>query len=77
MQFFGARCNIAKSLLYAINGGIDEKTNIKIIPDIKVLQDGILDYNEVIENYNKVLEYIAGLYVNTMNTIHYMHDKYA
>ncbi|KEH94235.1 formate C-acetyltransferase [Clostridium botulinum] len=83
MQFFGARANIAKALLYAINGGIDEikkESNgelIKVVPNISKINDDILDYNIVKENYFKVLEYVADLYVNTMNTIHYMHDKYA
>lgn len=77
MQFFGARCNLAKSLLYAINGGIDEKTNVEIIEGIDKIDDDILDYEKVKNNYFKVLEYVAELYVNTMNIIHYMHDKYA
>ncbi|AGK95238.1 formate C-acetyltransferase [Clostridium pasteurianum] len=77
MQFFGARCNVAKCLLLAINGGIDEKKGIKIVPDIEPITDGILDYEKVKANYFKVLEYMAGLYVNTMNIIHFMHDKYA
>ncbi|MCY6369673.1 formate C-acetyltransferase [Clostridium ganghwense] len=83
MQFFGARANLAKSILYAINSGIDEVKRekdgslIKVIPAIPTLEDEILNYNEVKENLWKALEYIAELYVNTMNTIHYMHDKYA
>lgn len=77
MQFFGARCNLAKSLLLAINGGIDEKKKVKVIPNIKKIDSEILDYNEVIDHYKKVLTYVAELYVNTMNIIHYMHDKYA
>lgn len=77
MQFFGARCNLAKALLYSINGGVDEKKNIKVIDNINVIEDTVLDYEKVKENYFKVLEYIANLYVNTMNIIHYMHDKYA
>ncbi|MCY6355414.1 formate C-acetyltransferase [Clostridium sp. ZS2-4] len=83
MQFFGARTNLSKSLLYAINGGIDEmkKENdgslIKVVPGIPSMEDEILNYDKVKENYWKVLEYVAELYVNTMNTIHYMHDKYA
>ncbi|AEB76467.1 formate C-acetyltransferase [Clostridium botulinum] len=83
MQFFGARANIAKALLYAINGGIDELKKdsngnfIKVVPNISKLNDAILNYTSVKENYFRVLEYIAELYVNTMNTIHYMHDKYA
>ncbi|EJO5348405.1 formate C-acetyltransferase [Clostridium botulinum] len=77
MQFFGARCNLAKALLYSINGGVDEKKNIKVIDGIDSIEDNVLDYEKVKENYFKVLEYIADLYVNTMNIIHYMHDKYA
>ncbi len=77
MQFFGARCNLAKALLYSINGGVDEKKNIKVIDNINTIEDNVLDYEKVKENYFKVLEYIAQLYVNTMNIIHYMHDKYA
>jgi formate C-acetyltransferase len=77
MQFFGARCNLAKCLLLAINGGIDEKKGKKIVPDIEPITDEILELEKVKENYFKVLEYMAGLYVNTMNIIHYMHDKYA
>ncbi|PRR80077.1 Formate acetyltransferase [Clostridium liquoris] len=77
MQFFGARCNIAKALLLAINGGVDEKKGILIVPDIEKIEDEVLDYDKVMKNYYKVLEYLAELYVNTMNTIHFMHDKYA
>ncbi|MBB6631611.1 formate C-acetyltransferase [Clostridium algidicarnis] len=77
MQFFGARCNLAKALLYAINGGIDEKKGRLVVPGIEKIEDRILEYDKVKENYLKVLEYVAGLYVNTMNIIHYMHDKYA
>ncbi|MBD7911350.1 formate C-acetyltransferase [Clostridium cibarium] len=77
MQFFGARCNVAKSLLYAINGGVDEKKGIQVVPGIEKLTDEVLDFNKVRENYNKVLEYVAKLYVDTMNIIHCMHDKYA
>lgn len=77
MQFFGARCNVAKCLLLAINGGIDEKKGVMIVPDIEPITDDVLDYEKVKANYFKVLEYMAGLYVNTMNIIHFMHDKYA
>lgn len=77
MQFFGARCNIAKSLLYAINGGVDEKKGILVVPGIEKIEDEILDYDKVMSNYLKVMEYVAELYVNTMNVIHFMHDKYA
>ncbi|MCD2346455.1 formate C-acetyltransferase [Clostridium guangxiense] len=77
MQFFGARCNLAKSLLYGINGGIDEKKFDKVVPNIEKIDDEVLNYDKVKENYFKTLEYVAKLYVNTLNTIHYMHDKYA
>lgn len=83
MQFFGARTNLAKALLYAINGGQDELKKskdgkiIKIVKNIDIMEDEILDYEKVMANFNSVMEYLAVLYVNTMNTIHYMHDKYA
>ena len=77
MQFFGARCNLAKSVLYAINGGIDEKKGVIVIPNIDRITDEILDYEKVRYNLDKVLEYNAELYVDTLNIIHYMHDKYA
>ncbi|MCY6369524.1 formate C-acetyltransferase [Clostridium ganghwense] len=77
MQFFGARCNLAKALLLSINGGVDEKKGIKVIPNIEPITDDVLDYEKVKENYFKVLKYIGELYVNTMNIIHFMHDKYA
>lgn len=77
MQFFGARANLAKSLLYAINGGVDEKKGLHVIPEIPLDTDEILDYPKVLGNYKKVLSYVAGLYVDTINIIHYMHDKYA
>ena len=77
MQFFGARCNLAKSLLYSINGGIDEVTNVQVLENIDKNTDEILDYETVKKNYFKVLEDVAELYSNTMNIIHYMHDKYA
>ncbi|MEG1494921.1 MAG: formate C-acetyltransferase [Bacilli bacterium] len=77
MQFFGARCNLAKSLLYSINGGIDEINKIKVLDNIPFITDEILDYDTVKKAYNKVLEQVVELYVNTMNIIHYMHDKYS
>jgi formate C-acetyltransferase len=77
MQFFGARCNLAKALLYAINGGVDEKTGKTVIQGLEPIRDEELDYEVLRERYMKVLEYVAELYVNTMNVIHYMHDKYA
>lgn len=77
MQFFGARANLAKSLLYAINGGIDEIKGIKVVPGIVPITDDVLNYETVLKNYKKVLSYVAELYVDTINIIHYMHDKYA
>lgn len=77
MQYFGARTNLAKALLYTINGGIDEKTGKKVIEGIEPINDEILDYNKIKENYMKVLDKVAKIYVDTMNVIHCMHDKYA
>lgn len=77
MQFFGARCNIAKALLYAINGGVDEKTGDLVIEGIEKIKTEYLNYDEVIENYKTVLNITAKIYSNAMNIIHYMHDKYA
>ena len=77
MQFFGARCNLAKSLLYAINGGIDEKKGKFVINGLSKIEDEVLDYEKTKAAFFGVLEYVAELYVNTMNSIHYMHDKYA
>lgn len=77
MQFFGARANLAKALLYAINGGVDEKFGFQVAPKLDVPHGEYLNYEEVLTNYEKVMEWLAGLYVNTMNIIHYMHDKYA
>lgn len=78
MQFFGARANLAKSLLYAINGGVDELNGDLVIPGIEPLKyDDVLDFNEIMLTYKKVMSYVAELYVDTLNVIHYMHDKYA
>ena len=77
MQFFGARCNLAKSLLYSINGGIDEMKKEKVLDGFEIMQDEILDYKKVKDSYFKVLEKVAEIYANAMNIIHYMHDKYA
>ncbi len=77
MQFFGARCNLAKSLLYSMNSGIDEIKNEKVLDDIEPMNDEILNYEKVKTAYYKVLEKVAEIYSNTMNIIHYMHDKYA
>lgn len=76
MQFFGARCNLAKTLLLALNEGRDEITNMEIVPGIEPLPEGKLDYSEVRRRFDKTMAYVAGSYVQTMNVIHYMHDKY-
>jgi formate C-acetyltransferase len=77
MQFFGARANLAKALLYAINGGIDEMLGMQVAPILKPITADTLDYDELWQRYNQVLDWLAKTYVNTMNIIHYMHDKYA
>jgi len=77
MQFFGARANLAKSLLLSLNGGVDELKGKLVVPGIEKITDEVLDYGAVRKMYSKVLEYVANMYVDTMNTIHYMHDKYA
>ena len=77
MQFFGARCNLAKALLYSINGGIDEVKNIKVLEGHDIITDEILNFDTVKQAYYSVLKDVAALYVDTMNIIHYMHDKYA
>ena len=77
MQFFGARANLAKSLLLAINGGKDEKTNKQLAPQMPLPQGEYLDYDEVRAKYSEVMAWLAGLYVNTMNVIHYSHDRHA
>ncbi len=77
MQFFGARANVAKSLLLAINGGKDEKTGEQLAPAMPLPKEGVLDYDEVRANYSRVLSWLAGLYVDTMNVIHYSHDLHA
>ena len=77
MQFFGARCNLAKSLLLSINEGIDETKKEKVLDDIKPMKDEILDFDKVKKSYFKVLKKVAEIYGNAMNIIHYMHDKYA
>ncbi len=77
MQFFGARANLAKALLYAINGGRDELTGIQITPKYAPITSEYLDYDEVIEKYDQMLDYVAMIYLKALNTIHYMHDKYS
>ena len=76
MQFFGARANLAKCLTYAINGGIDEKTKEQVAPKYRPITDEYLDYDVVMERYDQMMEWLADLYVNTLNLIQYMHDKY-
>lgn len=77
MQFFGARANLAKCLLYAINGGRDELTGDQIGPSIGAVQGEFLDFDDVLRKFEKMMDWLAGVYVNAMNVIHYMHDKYA
>ena len=77
LQFFGARANLAKALLYAINGGKDEKSKAQVGPHWAPITDEVLDYDKVMERYDEVMEWLADLYVNTLNIIHYMHDKYS
>ena len=77
MQFFGARCNLAKSLLYAINGGVDERTGELAVEGFEKMTDEVLDYDKVKDAYFKMIEKVAEIYSNAMNIIHYMHDKYA
>lgn len=76
MQFFGARANLAKALLYAINGGRDEKSGAQIAPELLACRGTYLEYDDVMKKYDAILEWLASLYVNTLNVIHYMHDKY-
>ena len=76
MQFFGARANLAKALLYAINGGVDEKTKEQVSPPYRPISSEVLDYQEVMEKYDVMLDWLAGIYVNVLNLIQYMHDKY-
>jgi formate C-acetyltransferase len=77
MQFFGARANLAKCLLYAINGGRDENSGDQISPPFAAVEGEYLEYDDVLEKYENMMEWLAGVYVNAMNVIHYMHDKYA
>ena len=76
MQFFGARANLAKCLLYAINGGVDERLKVQVGPKYRKCEGEYLDYDDVMEKFEDMQEWLAGLYVNTLNCIHYMHDKY-
>ncbi len=76
MQFFGARCNLAKTLLYAINGGRDEITGKQVAPKFEPITSEYLDYNEVMEKFENMMDYVTRIYIKALNTIHYMHDKY-
>jgi len=77
MQFFGARANLAKCLLYAINGGVDERLKVQVSPKFEAITSKVLDFNEVMEKYDQMMDWLCELYVNTLNCIHYMHDKYS
>lgn len=76
MQFFGARANLAKCMLYAINGGVDEKTSVQVGPEYRAITGDYLDYDEVMHRFDIMMDWLAGLYVNVLNLIQYMHDKY-
>ena len=76
IQFFGARANLAKCLLYAINGGVDEKTKVQVAPAYRPITSEYLDYDEVMEKYDEMMDWLVDIYVNTLNLIQYMHDKY-
>ncbi|GAB2491891.1 formate C-acetyltransferase [Alkalibacterium psychrotolerans] len=77
MQFFGARANLAKALLYAVNGGVDEMSKKQVGPKFRPITSDVLDYDEVMEKYDDILDWLSGMYINTLNIIHYMHDKYS
>ena len=77
MQFFGARANLAKTLLYAINGGKDEKTGKQVTPKYAPITSEYLDYDEVMEKFDQMMDYVAKIYIKALNAIHYMHDKYS
>ncbi len=77
MQFFGARANLAKCLLYAINGGVDERLKVQVGPKFRAVEGDYLDFDDVWDKYEAMMEWLAGLYVNTLNVIHFMHDKYS
>ena len=77
MQFFGARANLAKCLLYAINGGVDENKKVQVSPKFEAVKSEYLDFDEVMQKYDQMMNWLVGLYVDTLNCIHYMHDKYS
>ncbi|ATX82286.1 formate C-acetyltransferase [Mariprofundus ferrinatatus] len=76
MQFFGARCNLAKTMLYAINGGVDEKSGVKVVDGFEAIDSEFLDYDEVVQKFDAMMEWLARTYIKALNAIHYMHDKY-
>ena len=76
MQFFGARANLAKALLYAINGGKDERYGMQVAPAIPPITSEYLDYDEIMQRFNQITDWLSKLYISTLNIIHYMHDKY-
>ncbi|WP_370465525.1 formate C-acetyltransferase [Mariprofundus sp. NF] len=76
MQFFGARCNLAKTMLYAINGGVDEKSGVKVVDGFEPITADYLDYDEVVAKFEKMMDWLATTYIKALNAIHYMHDKY-
>ncbi len=76
MQFFGARCNLAKTMLYAINGGIDEKSGVKVVDGFDPIESEYLDYDEVVEKFDTMMDWLATTYIKALNAIHFMHDKY-
>jgi formate C-acetyltransferase len=77
MQFFGARANLAKALLYSINGGVDERLKVQVGPQYQPITTDVLNYDEVMQKFDQMMDWLAGLYINTLNVIHYMHDKYS
>ena len=77
MQFFGARANLGKTLLYAINGGRDEKSGVQITPEFAPITSEYLNYDEVMEKFDNMMDYVAKIYIKALNAIHYMHDKYS
>ncbi|MCL1630720.1 formate C-acetyltransferase [Sporolactobacillus sp. CPB3-1] len=77
MQFFGARANLAKTLLYAINGGVDEIKKVQVAPALSPITDDVLNYDEVMKKFDRMMDWLSELYINTLNVIHYMHDKYS
>lgn len=75
MQFFGARANLAKTLLYAINGGKDEKSGAQVGPNFEGINSEVLEYDEVFKKFDQMMDWLAGVYINSLNVIHYMHEQ--